>query len=106
MLSAFPVEERAPRIKNLNLTSECLPMDRALGVHKNVEKYTLDFVVRNKEQPENHKEVLSSTATVLDQLGFASPLLLPGREINQELCRQTFDWDMRLPEEFHTSWRN
>ena len=106
VLSAFPVEERAPHIKNLDLTSECLPMDRALGVHWNVEKDTLDFVVSSKEQLENRKGVLSSIATVFDPLGFASPLLLPDREINQELCRLKFNWDMRLPEEFSTSWRN
>ena len=81
-------------------------MDRALGVHWNVEKDTLDFVVSRMEQPENRRGVLSSIATVFDPFGFASPLLLPGREINQELCRLKVDRDMRLPEEFRTGWRD
>ena len=33
VLSAFPVEERAPTIKSLDLKSESLPIDRALGIH-------------------------------------------------------------------------
>jgi len=81
VLSAFPVEERAPHIKSLDLKSESLPMDRALGIHWNVEHDTINFVTSNKEQPDNRKGVLSFIATVYDPLGFASPLLLPGREL-------------------------
>ena len=52
-----------------------------------------------REQPEKRKEALSSIATVNHPLGFASPLLLPGREINQELCKYKLSWDDNLPEE-------
>ena len=105
MLSAFPVDDRAPHIKNLDLTSQSLPMDRALGIHWNIEQDTIDFVVNNKEQPENRKGVLSSIPTVYDPLGFASPLLVPGREMNQELCKLKFDWNENLPEELRARWR-
>ena len=108
VLSAFPVEERAPHIKSLDLKSEILPMDRALGIHWNVEHDMINFVTSNKEQPDNRKDVLSSIATVYDPLGFASPLLLPGREINQELCRLKFDWDEKLPDQLCShcrTWR-
>ena len=40
-----------------------------------------------------------SIATVYDPLGFASPLLLPGREMNQELCKLKLDWNEKLPRE-------
>ena len=55
-------------------------MDRALEIHWNVEHDTIDLVVNDKERPENRKGVLSSIATVYDPLGYASPILLPGRE--------------------------
>ena len=58
-----------------------------------------------REQPENRKEALSSIATVNYPLGFASPLLLPGREINQELCKYKLSWDDNLPEEIRLRWR-
>ena len=105
VLSAFPVEERAPHIKSLDLKSESLPMDRALRIHWNVEHDPINFVTSNKEQPDNGKGVLSSIATVYDPLRFASPLLLPGREINQELCRLKFDWDEKLPDQLCSRWR-
>ncbi|XP_073237467.1 uncharacterized protein [Porites lutea] len=106
VLSAFPVEERAPTIKSLDLKSESLPIDRALGIHWNVEHGTIDFVVNDKERPENRKGVLSSIATVYDPLGFASPLLLPGREMNQELCKLKLDWNEKLPRELCERWKS
>ena len=105
VLSAFPVEERAPHIKDLDLKSDSLPLDRALGIHWDVEHDTVNFVFGKGEQPENGKGVLSSIATVYDPLGFASPLLLPGREINQELCKLKFSWNDNLPEELSVRWR-
>ena len=105
VLSAFPVEERAPHIKDLHLKSDNLPLKRALGIHWDVERDTIDFVLSEREQPENRKGVLSSIATVYDPLGFASPLLLPGREINQELCKLKLSWDDNLPEEIRHRWR-
>ena len=91
-------------MKNLDLNSQSLPTDRALRIHWNVERDTIDFVVSNKEQPNNRKGVLSSVATVFDPLRFASPLLLPGKEINPELCKLKFDWNDKLLEELCFRW--
>ena len=104
VLEEFPVENRAPVVKNLDLESEILPMDRALGVHWDVERDTIKLVVSDKKEPNNRKGVLSSIATVYDPLGFASPLILPAREINQELCRLKFDWSRELPKELSDRW--
>ncbi|XP_068712838.1 uncharacterized protein [Montipora foliosa] len=105
VLLAFPVEERAPQIKDLDLKSDSLPLDRALGIHWDVEHDIINFVFGKGEQPENRKGVLSSISTVYDPLGFSSPLLLPGREINQELCKMKFSWTDTLPEKLCLRWR-
>ena len=105
ILQEFPVEGRAPTVKNLDLQSEDLPMDRALGVHWNVEKDTIVLVVDDKKEPNNRRGVLSSIATIYDPLGFASPLMLPAREINQELCRLKVDWNSELPRELSMRWK-
>lgn len=80
-------------------------MDRALGIHWNVEEDSFELVVSGKDQPENRKGMLSSIATVYDPLGFASPVLLAGREINQELCRMKYDWNEDLPPDLLRRWR-
>ena len=105
ILQEFPVEGRAPTVKNLDLQSEDLPMDSALGVHWNVEKDTIVLVVDGKKEPNNQRGVLSSIATIYDPLGFASPLLLPAREINQELCRLKVDWNSELPRKLSVGWK-
>lgn len=82
-----------------------LPTEGALRVQWKVEN-VFCFVAIDKNQTENRKGVLSSSATVYDPLGNASPLLLPGREINQELCKLMYDWDDELPANIAERWRN
>ena len=47
MLSAFLVEERAPTIKSLDLKSESFLMDRAPGIHWNIEHDTTQKLSRS-----------------------------------------------------------
>ena len=72
VLSAFPVEERTPQIKDLDLKSDSLPSDRALEIHWDVDHDIIKFVFGKGEQPENRKGVLSSISTVNDPLGFTT----------------------------------
>ena len=65
--------EEATHIKDLK--SDNLSLDKALGIHWDVERDTIDFVFSEREQPENCKGVLSSIATVHDPVRFASSLL-------------------------------
>ena len=106
VLNSFSPEHRAPAVKNLDLNLDSLPMDRALGIHWNVEADTFNLVVSGKSQTETRKGVMSSIATIYDPLGLVGPLILPGREINQELCRLKYDWNDRLPDELAVKWRD
>ena len=106
VLNAFPPEHRAPAVKDLDLNLNSLPMDRALGIHWDMEADTFNLVVSDKSHPETRKGVLSSIATIYDPLGLVGPLILPGREINQELCRLKYDWNDRLPDELAVKWRD
>ena len=106
VLDAFPPEHHAPAVKDLDLNLNSLPMDRALGIHWDVEADTFNLVVSGKSQPETRKGVMSSIATIYDPLGLVGPLILPGREINQELCRLKYDWNDSLPDELAVKWRD
>jgi hypothetical protein len=105
VLAAFPAEDRVPTVKYLDLCSDSLQIEGALGIQWNVEEDMFYLVVKDKNRPKNHKGVLSLIATVYDPLGFASPLLLPGREVNQELCKLKYDWDDELPPDIVERWR-
>lgn len=78
-------EHRAPAVKDLDLNLNSLPMDRALGIHWDDEADTFNLVVSSKSPSETRKGVMSSIATIYDLLGLVGPLILPGREISQEL---------------------
>ena len=106
VLNAFAPEHRPPAIKDLDLNLNSLPMDRALEIHWDVEADTFNLVVSGKSQPETWKGVISSIANIYDPLGLVGPLILPGREINQELCRLKYDWNDRLPDELAVRWRD
>ena len=80
VLRAFQPEDRTPTFKNLDLKLDSLPVGRTVGIHWNVEDDTFNVVVGDKVQPETCRGILSSIATIYNPLGYAGPLLLPGRE--------------------------
>ena len=43
------VGERAPHIKDLDLKSDNFPLDKALGIHWDVERDTIDFVFSERD---------------------------------------------------------
>ena len=48
---------------------------------------------------------LSTLSSVYDPLGFIAPLILVGRQILQQMCRNQTDWDSPLPESLLMRWR-
>lgn len=49
--AAIPENEWADGVKNLDLDQETLPMERALGIHWNVESDTFQFKIVIKDRP-------------------------------------------------------
>jgi hypothetical protein len=46
-----------------------------------------------KDKPLTRRGVLSTISSIYDPIGMAAPILLPGKKIFQELCRDKVDWD-------------
>ena len=99
VVSAFPEDKRAPIIEDMDMNLDKLPTDKALGVHWDIEEDKFKLVTNSnkKQYQQNRKGVLSSIASIYDPLGFSCPLILPGKEINQELCRLKRSWEEELP---------
>ena len=68
VLNAVPVATRAKSIKSIDLRTESLPVERALGVHWNVETDHFGFKVDLKPLKETRRGILSSVASVYDPL--------------------------------------
>lgn len=105
VVEAIPESERAPSLVNLD-KGENLPIDRALGVHWDVEKDDITFKVKISEKPLTRRGLLSIVCSILDPLGLVSPVTLRAKAIVQNLCRQKLAWDDNIPVKEAEEWRH
>lgn len=87
VIDAIPHQDRSKNLQNLDITKDTLPVERALGVQWCIDSDTLQFRVEMKDQPPTRRGILSTVSSVFD------PLILVGKSILQDLCRDGADWD-------------
>ena len=105
VLESIPVEFRAKGTKELDLTYDALPTERALGVSWFVETDKFGFKVFAKERPFTRRGILSVVSSVYDPLGMAAPFILPAKLLLQDLCRKGLGWDDEIPNNHLARWR-
>ena len=98
MIGTIPHEDRSKDLQTLDKTKDILPVPRALGVQWCIESDILQFRVELKDQPLTRRGILTTVSSVFDPLGILAPLILVGKTILQELCRDGADWDDKVPE--------
>ena len=76
---AIPKEQRASGIKELDLSSDILPIERPLGVQWCVQSDALQFRVVLKDKPLTRRRTLTSISSIYDPLALAAPFLLQGK---------------------------
>ena len=104
LLESISEEDRSKDTKGIDLSLDNLPVERALGVQWHIESDTFGFKITLKDKPLTRRGVLSTISSVYDPLGFAAPVLLPGKRILQELCRNNINWDDPVSEEYVHVW--
>lgn len=106
VLEAFPPEDRAKNIGNLDLCAQDSPVQRSLGLLWNVNTDTFTFKVDNEQKAFTRRGVLSTVNSLYDPLGFLAPITIQGRLILRELTSLTDDWDAALPDNMKAEWSN
>ena len=104
-LESIPVGERAQEIKKLDLQTDELPIERALGVQWRIESDTFGFNVNLKPKPPTRRGILSVVGSVFDPFGFVAPVVLTAKKILQNLCRLKLGWDDEVPTEHSVRWQ-
>lgn len=104
VLDSIPESERAGSVKTLDL--DHLPIERALGVHWDVQSDTLGFKIAIKEKPPTRRGILAIVSSIYDPLGFASPFVLKAKALLQELCRKGLGWDDAISQEDLQRWQS
>ena len=101
VLETIPLGERAKVVKDMDLDSERLPVERALGVSWDTEDDTLAITTRPKLKAHTRRGLLSVVCSVYDPLGFVCPFVLRAKILFQDECRlKGKSWDDPL--EVHT----
>lgn len=104
VLSSIPQEDRATEVKDLDLDQDSLLIERALGVQWCIQTDQFKFHVNIQQKPLTRRGILSMMSSVYDPLGMLSPVILPARNVLQELCRLRTGWDDVVPDHFALQW--
>ena len=107
VMDAFPPEERAKNMVNLELTVDPLPVQCSLGLTWNLEFDFFTFCVSREKKPFTRREILSTVNGLYDPLGYVSPVTIQGKALVRELSADQAEWDAPLPvlkEEQCTQW--
>ncbi len=109
VIAAIPREDRATTLKNLDLHNDRLPVERALGVYWCVESDTFQMRITLQDTLLTRRGILSTISSIYDPLEFVAPVLLVGKQLLQELCREGTDWDDPVPDQIRIrleKWRS
>ncbi|XP_049322874.1 uncharacterized protein LOC125782565 [Astyanax mexicanus] len=104
VMEAFPVEDHASDLKNLDFSVDSLPVQRSLGVSWNLKNDTFTFQVSSEKKPFTRRGILSTINSLYDPLGFAAPVLIQGKILLRDLASHAEDWDAPLPPERKQAW--
>ncbi|XP_066915532.1 uncharacterized protein [Clytia hemisphaerica] len=98
-IKSIPSEERSKSLKDLDMTTDTIPNERALDMQWCPERDVFAYKVQFKEKPSTRRGVLSTVSSMYDPLGLISPFLLEGKKIIQEICANKHGWDEPLTEQ-------
>ena len=104
VLESIPPEDRAKGVKDLDLRQDPLPIERALGVQWCIESDTFRFRISLLDRPLTRHGVLSTLCSVYNPLGFLAPVVLAGKQILQQMCREQLSWDNVIPDALRSRW--
>ncbi|XP_060757456.1 uncharacterized protein LOC132868527 [Neoarius graeffei] len=104
VMEAFPCEDRATDLKDLDLAADDLPVQRSLGLHWDLESDCFTYCVEDERKPFTRRGVLSTVNSLYDPLGFVSPVTIQGKALLRELATDSPDWDAPLPTEKEKLW--
>ncbi|XP_032387795.1 uncharacterized protein LOC116699370 [Etheostoma spectabile] len=104
VLMSIPNDIRATGMKELDLDTDQLPMERALGLQWCAESDKFGFRAVLQERPHTRRGILSVVSSLYDPLGFLAPFIMPAKLMLQELCRRNLKWDEQIPPFFSKQW--
>ncbi|XP_058881751.1 uncharacterized protein LOC131737334 [Acipenser ruthenus] len=104
VMEAFPSDDHAKDLKDLDLDVDSPPVQRSLGLSWNLKRDAFTFCVTTSEKPFTRRGVLATINSLFDPLGFVAPITIQGKLLLRELTNVALDWDTPLPQEKEAEW--
>ena len=104
VVEGIPEDIRAKNIQQIDLRHDALPVERTLGVEWCLESDTFQFRITLSAKPATRRGILSTISSIYDPLGLVAPLLLTGKKIMQEICRDNKSWDEPISDDVRAKW--
>lgn len=104
VMRAFPLEDHASDLRDLDLGVDAVAMQRSLGISWDLKSDTFTFQVSSEVKPFTHRGVLSTVNSLYDPLGFAAPVIIQGKALLRDLTADACEWDTPLPAEKLEQW--
>ena len=81
------------KLRKLDIKSDTLPLERALGVYWDTELDSFCFKIKIPDKAPTRRHILSIASTIFDPMGFVSPFIMPAKLVLQNLCRKGLGWN-------------
>jgi hypothetical protein len=96
----------AKNLKDIDIGTVTLPMQRSLGILWNTEKDVFTFKVNPVDKTYTRRGLLSVISSVFDLIGFLQPIVIQGKLLLREMIPITSnsDGDIPLPESLQSRW--
>ncbi|XP_041372869.1 uncharacterized protein LOC121386135 [Gigantopelta aegis] len=104
VILAFPTNQLAIGLKDLNLGDDVLPVQRNLGLQWDMNKDSFFCDVSTTPRSFTRRGVLSVVNSLFDPIGFLAPITIQGKLILRNLMNGTIDWDEPLPPDKLSEW--
>ena len=106
---AFPREDQASELRDLDFSLDTVPVQRALGVQWDISADAFTFKVSLGKRPFTRRGVLSVLNSLYDPLGLAAPVIVRGKLLLRSMMAsvsniQPESWDEPLAEEQRPTW--
>ena len=105
LLMSIAAEDRSLNLHNIESVVGSNMNEKALGVEWSMEQDTFHFSSSFKYTPITRRSILSAVSSVCDSFGFLSPVILVGKQVLQDICKDNIDWDSPISDSIITRWK-
>lgn len=93
ILEAFPAQDHAKDLKNMDFEADSVLMQRSLGLLWDLRRDCFTFQVPDETKPFTRRGVLSTINSLYDPLGFVVPVTIQGKSLLRELTVENGVWN-------------